>query len=104
MRSVCGVLFEALEARRRVRSRQPPDLPRQPPHLALAAAGAPRASERKPRARLSERKRAHLAPQRQGGPGGCGFGLGLRGCWWYRQLQPGGLGRRHAAQQPIARR
>ena len=82
----------SLEARR-ANSRQPPD-------LAPAVAGAPRASERKPRARPSERKQSLLASQRLGGFGG--FGFGLRGCWWYEQLQPGPG--RHAAQHTIARR
>ena len=50
---------------------------------------------REPRAQPSERhkpstrKRAHGAPRPclGGGPGG--LGLGLRGCWWHDQLQPG---------------
>jgi len=89
LRSVCGALFEVLEARR-VASRQ------------LSACPRPRAcgvvSERTPRARPPpERKARKQAPKQCGG-----FGFGLRGCWWHMQLQPDGRG--HAAQHAIARR
>ena len=89
LRSVCGALFEALVARR-VASGQPAAYAR--------SRSCSVVSERKPRARPSERKPS--ARQCLGGPGG--FGFGLRGCWWQMQLQPGGPG--HAAQRIIARR